>query len=175
MSYLVEVRLEFEVEASAVGEALRSVSAAVHSRNAINIEYLVRQGHEVASPATSFLENDHGLDRLAYTVAEVASILGNTRSSIYKLVRRGIKAIRMSRPVLIPRGSVAAILNDDYQHSLCIMREIIAGVRNPGPAYQADCKSCAWYSTCMAQLERMDDLTLRPAWGKARESFCFHT
>lgn len=57
---------------------------------------------------------------------------------------------------------------DDYQSSLLMIREILSGVRNPGPAYHGECKYCVWYSTCMAELARMDDLTLLPGLGKAK-------
>jgi len=57
---------------------------------------------------------------------------------------------------------------DDYQKSLAIAREIVAGVRNPGPAYHGECKHCVWYGTCMRQMEEMDDLTLLPGLGKSR-------
>ena len=117
--YLVEARLTFEVEAANINDALRSVSASiqdrnvVQDRNAANVEYLVRQRNESAAPATLALDDYQELDKPVYTVAEVASILRTSRSSVYEMVRRGIKCIRMGRRVLISRGAVRAILSDE--------------------------------------------------------------
>ena len=113
--FLVEARLTYEVEASCPDEALRSVSTSVYDSNAVNVEYNVRHGREVAPSPSPKRDDDHGLDKPVYTVAEVASMLGSSRSSVYELVRRGVKSIRMGRRVLIPRGSVAAILNGEAQ------------------------------------------------------------
>jgi predicted RecB family nuclease len=57
---------------------------------------------------------------------------------------------------------------DDYQEALQEVREIVAGTRNPGPAYQGECKHCVWYGACMRRLEELDDLTLLPGLGKSR-------
>jgi predicted RecB family nuclease len=57
---------------------------------------------------------------------------------------------------------------DDYQETLHGVREIVAGMRNPGPAYQGECKHCVWYGACMKRLEEIDDLTLLPGFGRSR-------
>jgi len=57
---------------------------------------------------------------------------------------------------------------DDYEEALREVREIVAGARNPGPAYQGECKHCVWYGACMRRLEELDDLTLMPGFGRAR-------
>jgi predicted RecB family nuclease len=57
---------------------------------------------------------------------------------------------------------------DDYEEALREVREIVAGTRNPGPAYQGECKHCVWYGACMRRLEELDDLTLLPGFGRAR-------
>ncbi|MGC2407007.1 MAG: TM0106 family RecB-like putative nuclease [Candidatus Cybelea sp.] len=75
-----------------------------------------------------------------------------------------------------PKGKKSAeTLWDDYQRSLLVIRQIVSGVQNPGPAYHAECKNCVWYGTCMAELKRIDDLTLLPGLGKSkREPFLPH-
>ncbi len=57
---------------------------------------------------------------------------------------------------------------DDYQSALSDVREIYAGVRNPGPGYQGECKHCVWYSSCQKRLREMDDLTLLPQLGRSK-------
>jgi excisionase family DNA binding protein len=111
--FLVEARLTYEIEAPAADDALRLLSASINDHNAVNVEYLIRPQLEVAPPALAVRADNHGLDKPVYTVAEVASVLGSSRGSVYELVRRGIKSIRMGRRVLIPRGTVASILNGE--------------------------------------------------------------
>lgn len=70
-----------------------------------------------------------------------------------------------------PKGKrTAESLWDDYQESLVVLREIIAGVRNPGPSYQGECKNCVWYHACMEDLESKDDLTLLPGLGRSKRT-----
>lgn len=57
---------------------------------------------------------------------------------------------------------------DDYLEYLSIAREIISGVRNPGPSYQGECKNCVWYNACLVDLEAKDDLTLLPGLGRSK-------
>jgi uncharacterized protein len=57
---------------------------------------------------------------------------------------------------------------DDYEKALGEVRELVAGTRNPGPAYHGECKHCVWYGECMQRLEELDDLTLLPGLGKSR-------
>lgn len=67
----------------------------------------------------------------------------------------------------LPKGKKnATTLWDDYQQALHAIREILSGVRNPGPAYQKECKNCVWFSACIAEMERIDDLTLLPGIGR---------
>ncbi len=71
--------------------------------------------------------------------------------------------------LMAPKGKRSATsLWDDYQECLAQVREIVAGSRNPGPAYQGECKHCVWYGACMKRLEELDDLTLLPGLGRSR-------
>lgn len=65
---------------------------------------------------------------------------------------------------------------DDYLECLTVAREIISGVRNPGPAYATStCRLCVWLTSCLEELERVDDLTLLPGLGRStREPFLSH-
>jgi excisionase family DNA binding protein len=73
--------------------------------------------------------DDHqGLDKPVYTVAEVASILRTSRSSICEMVRRGIKCIRMGRRMIIPRTAVLAILSGDARLN---DREVVLRASSP--------------------------------------------
>jgi predicted RecB family nuclease len=68
-----------------------------------------------------------------------------------------------------PKGKrTPETLWDDYKASLAAAREIISGVRNPGPAYQAACQKCRWLTACLMTLESRDDLTLLPGLGRAK-------
>lgn len=111
--YLVEARLTYEVAAAAVDDALRLVSASVQDRNAVDIEYRVLQRREQAPRVEPRPDDYQGLDKPAYTVAEVSSMLRTSRSAIYEMVRRGVKCIRMGRRMLLPRSTVLAILNGE--------------------------------------------------------------
>lgn len=59
---------------------------------------------------------------------------------------------------------------DDYQEALIVAREIMSGVRNPGPSYQGECKNCVWYHACLEELESKDDLTLLPGLGRSKRT-----
>jgi excisionase family DNA binding protein len=51
-------------------------------------------------------------DRLVYTVAEAAQLLGVSRAFAYELVARGeIPVIRLGRRILIPKMRLLALLN----------------------------------------------------------------
>jgi excisionase family DNA binding protein len=113
--YQVEAHLTYELDAASADDALRSVSTSLRDPNAVNVEYRVSQRLEVAAPSSPVHEDDFGLNKPVYTVAEVASIFGGSRGSIYELVRRGIKSVRIGRRVLIPRSTVAAILNGEVR------------------------------------------------------------
>ena len=55
-----------------------------------------------------------------------------------------------------------------YQKKLKQARKIVAKSYQTTPAYGTGCKLCHWYSTCLAELEKSDDLTLLPDLGRAR-------
>jgi predicted RecB family nuclease len=56
----------------------------------------------------------------------------------------------------------------DYQDALAQARPIAAGTAHTRPARAAGCKLCHWYTSCTAQLEADDDLTLLPELGRAK-------
>ena len=52
------------------------------------------------------------MERLTYTVNEVAELLGISRTSAYECVRRGdIAAIELGRRLVIARATVERLLN----------------------------------------------------------------
>jgi excisionase family DNA binding protein len=109
--YLVEVRLGYDVRADTADEALKLVSSAIQDDETIAVEYSVR--HEAAPPIESKSPDLHGLTKPVYTVTEVASILGTSRSSVYELARRSSSSTRLGRRVLIPRNTLVAFLNGE--------------------------------------------------------------
>jgi excisionase family DNA binding protein len=57
------------------------------------------------------LEEVHVAQRLTYTVAEVAEILGISRSTAYDCVRRGeIPALTLGRRVVVSRAALSGLL-----------------------------------------------------------------
>ena len=110
--YLVEVRLGYDVRADTADEALKLVSSAIQDDETIAVEYSVRERHEAAPPIESKSPDLHGLTKPVYTVTEVASILGTSRSSVYELARRS-SSTRLGRRVLIPRNTLVAFLNGE--------------------------------------------------------------
>jgi excisionase family DNA binding protein len=111
--YLVEVRLGYDVRADTADEALRLVSPAIQGDETIAVEYSVRERHEAAPAMESKSPDLHGLTKPVYTVTEVASILGTSRSSVYELARRSSSSTRLGRRVLIPRNTLVAFLNGE--------------------------------------------------------------
>ena len=111
--YLVEVRLGYDVRADTADEALKLVSSGIQDDETIAVEYSVRERHEAASPIESKSPDLHGLTKPVYTVTEVASILGTSRSSVYELARRSSSSTRLGRRVLIPRNTLVAFLNGE--------------------------------------------------------------
>jgi len=111
--YLVEVRVGYDVRANTADEALRLVSPAIQDDQTIDVEYSVRERREPAAPKESTVPDLHGLSKPVYTVTEVASILGTSRSSVYELARRGASSARLGRRVLIPRSTLIAFLNGE--------------------------------------------------------------
>jgi len=111
--YLVEVRLGYDVRADSADEALKLVSPGIQDDETIAVEYSVRERHEAAPPIESKSPDLHGLTKPVYTVTEVASILGTSRSSVYELARRSSSSTRLGRRVLIPRNTLVAFLNGE--------------------------------------------------------------
>lgn len=50
----------------------------------------------------------------------------------------------------------------DYESSLAQARKVLAKQLVPIPGYSSTCKLCHWQTLCLAELTRMDDLTLIP-------------
>ena len=75
----------------------------------------VRERPEPIAPREAQPADLHGLTKPVYTVSEAASLLGTSRHSIYELVKRGLRCIRMGRRVLIPRSKIIAMLNGEVQ------------------------------------------------------------
>lgn len=55
-----------------------------------------------------------------------------------------------------------------YQDTLMRVRQIVAQEYQTIPAYCSGCKDCHWYSFCLSNLERSDDLTLIFDLGRAK-------
>ena len=55
-----------------------------------------------------------------------------------------------------------------YQKKLKQARQIVAKSYQSTPAYGSGCKLCHWYSACLAELEKSDDLTLLPDLGRKK-------
>lgn len=73
----------------------------------------MRERQEPAPPTDSKSSDLHGLTKPIYTVNEVASILGTSRSSVYELARRSAGISRLGRRVLIPRSALVAFLKGE--------------------------------------------------------------
>ena len=57
------------------------------------------------------------IDRLTFTVTEVAELLGISRTSAYECVRRGeIPSVTLGRRVVISRIALATLLNTHIDH-----------------------------------------------------------
>lgn len=55
-------------------------------------------------------------DKMAFTVEELASILGISRSCAYKLIREpGFPVVNIGRRVLIPRKALEKWINDKIE------------------------------------------------------------
>lgn len=58
---------------------------------------------------------------------------------------------------------------DDYQECLVTARNIVARITNTLPAYASGtCKNCVWYTACLENLKKTDDLTLIPFLGRSK-------
>jgi excisionase family DNA binding protein len=59
------------------------------------------------------------LDKLTYTVTEVAELLGISRTSAYECVRRGeIPSLRLGRRLLVTRAGLQQLL--EHHSAVCI-------------------------------------------------------
>lgn len=68
-----------------------------------------------------------------------------------------------------PKGAkTQATLWDDYESCLTLVRSIVADQCNTLPAYGSICRNCWWYSSCIEELKRLDDITLIPELGRSR-------
>ena len=56
---------------------------------------------------------------------------------------------------------------DDYQGCLAEARTIIGDSGGTLPAYAGVCKQCHWFTACLEEMHRSDDLTLVPGLGRA--------
>ena len=56
----------------------------------------------------------------------------------------------------------------EYQKALNEARAILNGGFKPQGAYSSVCKMCVWYSHCLADLTKSDDLTLIPHLGRSK-------
>jgi predicted RecB family nuclease len=57
---------------------------------------------------------------------------------------------------------------DEYQDCVAEARAILADPHRTRAAYSSACKLCHWYSACIDQLVKLDDLTLIPGLGRPR-------
>ena len=55
-----------------------------------------------------------------------------------------------------------------YRDALTSAQRIVAQTEKTNPAYCGACKLCHWYSACVSDLEKSDDLTLLPELGRSR-------
>lgn len=62
-----------------------------------------------------------------------------------------------------------------YQNALGLARDIVAQRTATLPAFSSKCKLCHWYSSCVAELERLGDLTLLPELGRAKRDVMIET
>ena len=62
----------------------------------------------------------------------------------------------------------------DYEAALEAAMQIVAGTGQTRPAYSsAACKLCPWYTACIKQIQRTDDLTQIPELGRSkRDAMC---
>jgi predicted RecB family nuclease len=69
----------------------------------------------------------------------------------------------------IPRGpKTRRTLWDEYRDTLRQARHILSQTSKPESAYVAVCKVCHWYSYCLSELEKADDLSLIPFLGRSK-------
>jgi len=64
---------------------------------------------------------------------------------------------------------------DDYEACVAEARAILAHPDRTRAAYSSACKLCPWYSACIDDLVKLDDLTLIPELGRPRRDLLFGT
>jgi excisionase family DNA binding protein len=68
---------------------------------------------EPASPWARLLRND---DRLTWTIAEAARLLGISRTSAYEAAHRGELPVKViGRRILVPRVALLRLLDEDQE------------------------------------------------------------
>jgi excisionase family DNA binding protein len=73
----------------------------------------------------AFRHDPSQADRIAYTVAEVATLLGKHINTIYLWVQRGsLPAERIGRTIYIPKWAFARLISPDADH-------VLAAAANP--------------------------------------------
>jgi predicted RecB family nuclease len=55
-----------------------------------------------------------------------------------------------------------------YADALAKARAVVGKTENTLPAFSSICKNCVWYSACVSELEKADDLTLIPFLGRSK-------
>ncbi len=69
----------------------------------------------------------------------------------------------------VPQGpNKPATLWDEYEGALAKARSILNKQSRPLGAYSSTCKMCHWYTCCVDQLSKADDLTLIPMLGRSK-------
>jgi excisionase family DNA binding protein len=77
------------------------------------MQYLDGRRAEAASPWARLLRND---DRLTWTVAEAADLLGISRTSAYEAAHRGELPVKViGHRMLVPRVALLRLLADDQE------------------------------------------------------------
>ena len=56
----------------------------------------------------------------------------------------------------------------DYQEVIAEVRQIVCKADETLPAYSSACKNCVWYSACLKDLSKSDDLTLMFGLGRSK-------
>jgi excisionase family DNA binding protein len=79
------------------------------------MQYLDGRRAEPASPWARILRND---DRLTWSVAEAADLLGISRTSAYEAAHRGELPVKViGRRMLVPRAALLRLLDDEAERA----------------------------------------------------------
>jgi predicted RecB family nuclease len=87
--------------------------------------------------------------------------------------RRGfiwdIRGAEVNYDLLSPQGARNPLtLWDEYLRCLALLRTILTSLGGTRPALGSVCKNCHWYSSCLSDVQDLDDLTLIPELGRSR-------